>query len=53
MVKIRITGTEDEVAEVVEDMKEYYRCLEISAWYKNRGQSEYGRVYIDIELDDR
>lgn len=49
MLKIRVQGLPDEVAEFA-DALEAARCvLERSEPYTNRGGSRYVRVYIDVE----
>ncbi|MGM0846912.1 MAG: hypothetical protein ACQEUT_18290 [Bacillota bacterium] len=52
MIKLRISGTEEEVTEYITRLKQdnSIHCLEISSQYKNRGDSEYVRVYADVDL---
>lgn len=51
MLKVRLQGTAEEVQKGVEELEKYFRVLEVSRPYKNRN-SEYYRVYMDIEFDD-
>lgn len=49
---IRLHGTKEEVAEMLEMLKENKRIeiLSESKPYKDRGQSQQIRVYIDAEV---
>ncbi|WP_171776455.1 hypothetical protein [Priestia megaterium] len=51
MLKIRLHGTPDEVESYVNKLEndKLVRCLSVSQQYKDRGKSEYVRVYVDIE----
>lgn len=49
MIKIRLHGTEQEVMEAVKSLEPTFKLLSVSTPYKDRGQSEYVRVYVDAE----
>lgn len=49
MLKIRIQGLPDEVAEFADALEATGCVLERSAPYANRGGSRYVRVYIEAE----
>ena len=49
MIKIRIQGLPDEVAEFADALEAIGCVLERSAPYANRGGSRYVRVYIEAE----
>jgi hypothetical protein len=46
-VKIRLSGTEDEIAEMIEAVASVVEIRETSGFYLNRGSSVIGRVYLD------
>lgn len=52
MVKIRLEGEKDEVAEAVDALDDAFRLLSVSRPYQNRGTSVYVRVYIDAEAKE-
>lgn len=49
MIKIRVQGLPDEVAEFADALEAAGCVLERSEPYANRGGSRYVRVYIDAE----
>jgi hypothetical protein len=50
MIKVRITVTSDEdITKFETCLKMKYKIIEKSDKYKNRGESEYYRLYYDIE----
>ncbi len=51
MIKIRLEGTLDELAEALPRLRDTYHILSESKPYKNRGQSEYYRLYVDAEVN--
>ena len=50
MIKIRANGILEEVEATVERMREQFIILSEREPYKDRGKSEYYRVYLDCEL---
>jgi hypothetical protein len=46
-VKIRLSGTRGEIAEVMPALQAALDVREISDFYPNRGSSTLGRVYVD------
>lgn len=53
MIKIRLQGLPDEVAEFADALERTGCVLERSVEYANRGGSRYVRVYIDAEAPRR
>lgn len=52
-MKIRITGTETDIQQFVEDMEQHYDIISVSQFYKNDRKvqmSKEGRVYIEANL---
>lgn len=49
MLKIRLMGVEEEINEMVQSLKENHTVLQVSNAYKNRRETEYVRVYVDVE----
>lgn len=52
-MKIRITGTETDIQQFVEDMAQHYDLISVSQFYKNDRKtqmSKEGRVYIEANL---
>jgi hypothetical protein len=49
-MKIRLQGKPDEIEAAAEKLKEMFEILEVSAPYKNRGNSGFYRIYLDAEL---
>ena len=52
-MKIRITGTEDELNKFVEDLRSYYDISSVSSFYKNNRkvkESKEGRIYIEARM---
>ena len=52
MVKVRLQGLPDEVAEIADAMEAVGCVLERSEPYPNRGTSRYVRVYLDCAMPD-
>ena len=52
MVKVRLQGLPDEVAEIADAMEAVGCVLERSEPYANRGSSRYVRVYLDCALPE-
>lgn len=50
MIKIRVSGLPEEVADFADALQATGCVLERSGDYKNRGDSRYVRVYIDAEV---
>lgn len=50
MVKIRLHGTLDELEQATEIVREQFKVLSESEPYKDRGKTEYYRVYMDCEV---
>lgn len=51
-MKIRLTGTRTETEAVADRLvhADGYRVREISDFYPNRGRSDLGRLYLDVEV---
>ena len=49
-MKIRLTGTEAEIAAVLARLITAVEVQEISGFYPNRGASVLGRVYVTIAI---
>lgn len=50
MIKIRVSGLPEEVADFADALEATGCVLERSGDYKNRGDSRYVRVYIEAEI---
>lgn len=52
MIKIRLHGLESELKEYTERLRQDkgVKILSESSIYKDRGKSEYVRLYLDVEL---
>lgn len=50
MVKIRLHGTLEEINEAKQHMESVFKVLSESATYKDRGKTEYYRIYLDCEI---
>ena len=50
MVKIRLHGTLEEISKSKKNIESVFRVLSESIPYKDRGKSEYYRVYLDCEI---
>ena len=50
MIKIRVSGLPEEVADFADALEATGCVLERSGDYKNRGDSRYVRVYIEAEV---
>lgn len=51
-MRIRLTGTRDELTAAVAALAEVVGLREVSDFYPNRGASVLGRVYIEADLPD-
>ncbi len=52
-MKMRLTGTEQEIDKYVEDLKMYYDVISVSGFYPNTRkvkESKEGRCYAEIRL---
>ena len=49
MMKIRLTGTLEELEQAVEKMKTAFEVVGISKPYANRNSAEY-RIYVEVKL---
>ncbi len=49
-MKIRLTGTKEEIDQSIEQIKSVLDIVEMSDYYKNSSQYEIFRVYIDAHL---
>ncbi len=52
-MKIRLTGTRDELTAAVAALGEVFTLREVSAFYPNHAPSVLGRVYTDAEPPHR
>jgi len=52
MIKLRLHGLEEEIKKCAEHFKqdEKIKVLSESELYKDRGKSEYKRLYLDVEM---
>ena len=50
MIKIRLSGTRDELAEALPVLRDAYNVLSESKIYKDREPSQYYRLYVDVEI---
>ena len=50
MTKLRLHGTLEELQSIIEILSEQFNLLSVSDPYKDRGQSQYYRLYIDCEM---
>lgn len=48
-MKIRLTGTRDEIDAILPTLTETLEVLEQSDFYPNRGTSQLGRVYLEVD----
>jgi len=48
MVKIRLHGLLEDIQLMAQDMKNWYKVVQISEPYKDRGQSEFYRIYVTV-----
>lgn len=53
MVKVRLQGLPDEVAEIADAMEVVGCVLERSEPYANRSSSRYVRVYLDCAMPEK
>jgi hypothetical protein len=50
MVKIRLHGLLDEIQTIAENMRIHYNVVQVSQPYKDRGESQFYRMYITVNL---
>ena len=50
MIKIRLHGTKDEIDKAISYLELVMGFYSVSGYYKDRGNSQYYRVYIDGEV---
>jgi hypothetical protein len=50
MIKIRLQGTRDDLAEALPVIRDAFNVLQESTPYQDRGQSAYWRLYIEAEI---
>lgn len=50
MVKIRVEGLPEEIDLMITSFRENYEILQVSEFYANRGETKYGRVYVEMRL---
>lgn len=50
MIKLRLSGTREECAAALPALRAAFIVLEVSAFYPNRGQTVFGRVYVTVRL---
>lgn len=53
MIKIRLWGKLEELEQSKQELEKSFEVLFVSQPYKDRGQSEYYRVYVEVELRDK
>ena len=55
MVKVRLHGLIDEISELIDYLKSRpdVQVLCASAPYPDMGNSQYGRVYLDVEIKEQ
>lgn len=53
MIKIRLWGKLEELEQSKEELQKSFKVLFVSQPYKDRGKSEYYRVYVEVELKNR
>lgn len=47
-MKIRLRGTSSEVEKAAEKLKEVFNVVSVSKPYKDRGDSQLFRVYVEV-----
>ena len=48
MINFRVMCLPHEVDSIVNELSKIYEVVEVSPFYKNRGASKLGRVYITV-----
>ncbi|BDA76110.1 hypothetical protein CAL7716_102760 (plasmid) [Calothrix sp. PCC 7716] len=48
-MKIRLTGTEEEITGAIAKIKTCFEVSEVSKFYLNRGGGDQGRVYVKVK----
>lgn len=54
-MKIRITGTKEELDLFIQELKKHFDVISISSFYANTRkviESKEGRIYIEVRLKD-
>ena len=52
MVKIRLNGTLEEIEKAKRSIENTFEVLSVSKPYKDRGNTELWRVYLECEVKD-
>jgi len=50
MIKVRLHGTKEEIEKAISYLELVANLLSVSGYYKDRGNSQYYRVYVDAEI---
>jgi hypothetical protein len=50
VIKIRLWGTREELAEALPILRDSYNVLSVSQLHRDRGESEYYRLYVEAEI---
>ncbi len=50
MIKLRLWGQRHELAEALPVIRDAFIVLQESELYKDRGQSQYWRLYLEVEV---
>ena len=50
MIKIRLHGTKEEIEKAISYLVLVANLRSVSGYYKDRGNSQYYRVYVDAEM---
>lgn len=50
MIKVRLHGTPEEVQAAKKVLEKSMNVLQASREYKDKGESQYVRVYVEVEL---
>ena len=54
MIKIRLTYADDKEKDIaIKKIKDNFEVLNISREYKGRGNSQYSKVYIDVDIENK
>ena len=52
IIDLRITGTPDEIERFLKKFREQNDVVKESEFYKNRGNGNEGRVYVEVYVPD-
>ncbi len=50
MIKIRLQGTKPEIDKTISYLELVMELYSVSGYYKDRGNSQYYRVYVEAEM---